>query len=1007
MKAILHVAALLLFWISAYGADATSPLQPFLPEPQKPGIYDPGKFIKPADAMMDLNGSMIGERSFATTSSLNGFWQFSGLEKSPAPFPADADLAKGVQAPDFDASKWEAIAVPSNFYKKHPSDVNAPYVKCWYRKSIAIPANLGDRRVVLHFGVAAYEARLFVNGKEAGSHHGDFTPWDIDITSLATPGREAVLALRIFSDLGPKKAIGADKLITAASHAYGCQYAKDWIKGGLWQDVEMRIEPAIRIKQALVSPDLDSSSLNVQCLIVNNSLTERTLSLFGCVSDAKTKDASPSPCPTVQLKKISLKPGENELSCQIPLKEPKLWTPADPQLYNLSLALVDGQQALDLRSERFGYRSFKVDGRHFKLNGKRIYLFGGSVTLSSPYIKPNVETLSASDEGRRMTAEMLLGFKSIGVNTLRLSEQPPQPAFYDLADEVGLLLFNMWAWSYSDKLAPDFERNNSAEVAEWVRRDYNHPSVAIWLGGNEIKCNQGLVEALDRQAQLIRSIERSGRPVCSFSGSACHEFGGRFKLDTDLLSLHSYIGLGDEPWTVWQRNIGWNFNMAAKNYAKNGKDLDLPYVAWELVGFSWGAKYAPYTPGDVNEYLKWANSKTSWGSPNGIGWAGAIGLDAALDRKRGAIHAMTNIGSKIIDYVREDQRIDGYAPWFIEYSKSIPAYPLWTQPVYCGLRGSGGFPPRNIFAGSSLPITAFIVNSSNEAHPDSKLAFSLAEADGSERPLAEWPIANIGPWQKETRQITLQIPDAKGSRWAQVRMRAFSQDGKEISRNFCDIFIQSMPEAVAPVKSRKTLGLLSCNASDEATAAKILKELGVKAASMAKPEELKSLDVLIVPPSSKALEISPAMQSAILDWVKDGGTLLALEQAWEGEFPLLSKKLSKGKLGYPEQVGAVFTELVLPKHEAFKGLSQANFEFWSGNEFAQTGSHVTSPLGEDLVAAKGPMCGKQDSFAVLTDAKQGKGRIISSQFNACAAWGIDSAASVYLRNLLCSATQGL
>lgn len=995
MKKTLIILTLL---AGSYWAQATAvaPLPPFYPESKPAGTYDPNKFTPKNAAAIDLPSGRTCERNFVETISLNGTWKFSGLERGTTPFRADADLNKGYERPGFDDSRWDSLPVPYNFYLKYKYVPKTPYVKGWYRKTITIPAAAKGKRVILHFAVTGYEALLFVNGKKAGSHHGDFTPWEADITDFVAPGKPAVIALRVFSDLGPKKSCDASTIITTSKHPYGSQYAPSNIKGGIWRSAEMRLEPVVRIDRALVNPELKSSSILVSVEAVNSGSSVRRAELYGTVANAEAKSSAESPFQVGKLSTLTLKPGRNVFDVRIPLTNPKFWSPDSPNLYHLVLALQENGKPLSVKTERFGFRDFKTAGDHFLLNGKRIYLFGESIEVANSFEKgkPELDQPDTDPQARKAAAEVLLGFKSRGSNTLRLSEQPVAEVFLDLADEVGMMIYDMWAWSYNNKLDPSFEKTDFEEVTEWVRRDYNHPAVVMWLGGNEVRCDKAVAAIFDRQTRLIRSLDRSKRPVNAFSGI---EFAGAIKLDTDMLDLHSYLGLA-EPWPFWERNFNWHYTQAVTNYAKDGKTIGLPYVIWELVGFSWGQRSADFKPGDVDTYLKWAKAPTEWGRPNGIGWSGSIGLAAALDKKRGGRWGMEIIGKKIMEYVRQDTRVCGFAPWFCKNSITLPATSLWTQPVFCGLRGEAGIPLRNVFGGREYRQTAFVVNSTGTVYDDAEIRVSLREADGQEKLLTEWRPGKLPAWEKNTKELTFVIPPSPVARWAQIRVRVMDRNGKELSRNFYDVFVQDRSEVMAPVRTEITVGIPAVGATGTARLKEMLKTWKIKFADVTDPGDLAKYRVMIIPPSAgepAGLGLGSSFLPAVLNWVRQGGTLLVLEQSWNGEFRLFSKTI--------RSVSAVFADLVVPAHPAFKGLSQPNFEFWNNPVRGQTATHVLTPLGADVIAARGPMLGFTEIFSILCDGKLGQGRIIASQFDACSLWDIDSAASTYLRNLVIAA----
>ncbi len=1008
-----EIAAIALLALSSAGAaiagDSSKPLPPFYPESPARGVYNPDKFVSKMDAAIELPSGKVSERDFVETRTLNGEWKFSELERSVSPFEADADLAKGYGKPSFDDSKWASIPVPLDFYRRCPpgqkapsslrwwttADEKAPYAKGWYRKTVEIPESAAGKRVVLRFGVIGYEALLFVNGKEAGSHHGDFTPWEVDISGKLEPGKPAAIAIRVFSDLGPSKACHADQIIKEAKHPYGSQYSKCNIKGGLWRSAELRIEPAMTIERALVTPDLESSSILVDCKLVNAGSTERKVEIYGAALDALAVSPGLPPAPAAKLATQTLKPGASSLEIRIPLKNPKLWSPDSPNLCNLVLSLVENGRPVAVKGERFGFRSFKTENGHFLLNGKRIYLFGESIEVASAFEcgAPEQDQPDASPSAKKAAAELLLGFKSRGSNTLRLSEQPVADVFLDLADETGMMIYDMWAWSYNDKLAPSFEKTDFEEVAEWMRRDYNHPSVVMWLGGNEVHCDEAVKDVFNRQSQLIRSIEKGGRPVSVFSGAA-FGYADKYELDTDMLDLHSYLGLGEKPWSFWEPHFN-NIYKKGPKACPNGKPAKVPYVIWELVGFSWGQRSAPLKPNDVDEYLKWAKGISSWGEPKGIGWAGSIGLAAALDKNRGGRYGMETVGRRIMEYVRQDSRVDGFAPWFCKASIELPSTSLWTQPVYCGLRDEAGIPLRNIFAGRSYAQSLFIVNSTAKTHEGASAKVSLLDANGNETPLASLDIKSLDAWSKIEKAVSLPVPEGMRPGWSQIRVRTLSSSGAEISRNFYDVFIQDVDAVIAPLASSEPIGILECGATGEAKLKEILDTLKTPCVKVSSSEQFASLKVLIVPPSKaelKSLSEGTSLNAAVLKWVRDGGTLLIMEQGWSGLMPLTSRSL--------RSMPMVFADIVVGSHPAFKGLSQENFEFWNNPAYAQTASVVMAPLSQNVIVARGPMLGSQESFGALCDGLLGKGRIIASQLDASALWNIDSAATAYLRNLV-------
>lgn len=987
-RALVGLAAFMVLAVVAEAQNA--PLPPAYPAKRPVPAYAPDRFIANSDAVAVLpGGTQVKERDFTTTLSLSAdWWKLSPLVSSSTPFPQDADLAKGYEKPEFNDAGWEGIPVPLNWYKRHPEFYNTtkdkPYIKGWYRQTIDIPAAAAGRRVVLHFEVIGYEALLFVNGREAGSHHGDFTPWEIDVTALVTPGKKAVLALRVFSDFA------YEGQAPTVKHVYGSAWAPHNIKGGIWQEAWLRLEPAQRVSEALVTPEMTTSSILVDCKVVNDAATPCAATIYAALAPAERALAT-GPAKAVPVREVTLQPGVNRLSFRLPLEQPRLWTPDTPSLYHLLLPVVAGGKTVSAKTVRFGFRTFKADGDRFLLNGKYVYLFGEN--CPSVVFGGNPEGPEAE---RAALAKYLLGFKALGYNIVRCPHMPIIPAAFEIADEIGLMFYDEWGWAFQDKLDPSFERTNLQELAEWGVRDYNHPSVVMWCCGNEIQygVNPVVREQLDKQVALLRSIDKSGRPISSFSGGA---YGyGTQRLDTDVLDLHCYMGLTDNVWTIWENNMNHIFRLISPVYGRPGA-LGKPFIIWECVGYSWGSATDPnFIRDDIDEYLKWTAKDSSWGNPNGIAYAGSLGLAASLDPEKSSMYGQEQIGRRVMELIRQDTRISGFAPWF--QNASLSAATLWNQPVFCGLRGGAGeasvVPLRNIFSGRETKQLLFVVNSAPDRLAKATVKLSLAEADGSERPLCEAAIPVVAPGTLVSREVVIKPARSEKARWAQLRLRLFA-GGKEISSNFYDVFIQPsaiLTSAIGPVKRT---GLLNAGSDGGRAVAEILRALAIPFVKVGTPEQVAACQAIILPPAAtdpKDLTGNSPLASALATWNRNGGDLIVLEQGWAGDFPLISRNFSK--------VAVALADVINTKHPLFTGLSQPNFEFWSSPDFGLTSQVVASPFTDNALVARAPLLGQQATYAVVSEGKLGGGRILSSQLEAVARWGKDSAASSYLRNLL-------
>ena len=978
-------------------------ITPFLPQ-EKPFINYSGKTCTASSLKIPLNsGVTLTPGNFVSEKSLDGAWKISGLTNSAQPFPDDIDLDKGFSSPDFNDEKWDTIAVPLDWYRKYPQmrkcdkdgkTCSKPYIKGWYRLKFNISEqDLREKSVTLHFGVAPYSARLFVNGRAAGANHGDFTPWDVNISEFLKPG-ENTLALRLFSDFGPKYSAAAENIWTAqgtlvsksvpkATHTYGSQWGIDNIKGGLWQGASLRFAPKIYFKRILVNPVLKDSSIKVDYVISNTSGREQQLDLGAAVVSAIAKDSQLKIADT-GAKNIKLQPGDNDGEITVILNKPELWSPDNPYMYWLALYIAQDSKLQSAGLARFGFREFKVSGRDFLLNGKGIYLFGENL--------PSVRLGGVGQDDKLDFQKSVHGFKSLGYNIIRTPHMPMAEVF-DIADECGLMIMDEWAWSFTSEIdEPVFEKNNLEEIPAWIYRDYNHPSVTVWSGGNEVvHKNPVIARQLDKQVQLIRKLDKSGRPVNNFSGSGTCVSYGEDKLDTDMIDLHDYIGLSHPVWTAWSK---WfkptHYNKTLKAYAKDGT-LDMPYIVWECVGFSWGqTPNAKFKVNDISQYAAYAAKETSWGQPNGIGFAGTIGLAAALDLKSGLDYGKEVYGRRMLEQIRQTEEIQGFAPWF--HGSSLKMALLWTQPVFCGLRDADSVMIRNAFTGREIKQKLFVINSSNDSFRNLSAEISLTGPDGASSGIKTIQIASLKEWERFSEEIAFSLPEQKTAGWGQLRI--VLKDGeKEISRNFYDLYIQSPSILTSPVGAKLKAAVIDTGAEkDIAAFLPILSGLSVKFDLIQPDADFSPYKLVIIPPVTPDSKLKAYNPGHFLEWVRQGGLLLVMEQSGNGVRIIENCNLVGG--------ANTFVDLAVPAHPVFAGLNQNNFDTWSRPDGGLIINTMLDPFSINALAVRGPMLGSKQVGNAVMEGSFGNGRIFCTQLLASSLWGKDASASFYLRNLI-------
>lgn len=925
-------------------------IPPYLPPP---GDFRRAEVIRPAEP---------GKRS------LNGEWKFSGLTNSAQPFPADADLE--LVRPDYDDSQWGTIPVPLDWYQKFPEarKEKESYVKGTYRREFELSAQeLNRKRVILKFDCVGYDARVFLNGREVGGHRGDFTPFEVDATEAAKPGKN-LLAVRVFTDFG--NVFGSRKTV---DHVYGTQWWIGNIRGGIWQDVTLSLEPELRIRQMLVTPRLAEQAIEVDYLIENHTGKPFTGSLIGRVESAMKQDAG-KVAGKFEIP-VDLDVGLNKGIFTLPLKEPELWSVKRPYLYFLK-AVVHGDGVHSEKQCRFGFREFRTANGKFYLNNEEIYLFG-----------ENIAPVMFAGEGKtaeqldRELADYILGCRNQGYVILRTSHQPLTKQGLKLADECGMMIFDEWGWSFVTDIDPEtFISNNLRELREFVENAYNHPSVVMWSLGNEIVHGDTygpVAKALDAQYDLVRKLDRQNRPASAFSGFAGWTPYGQNPLKTDVFDQHTYVALS-APWTERNEEADKIYAGLLRMYGEKRR-LSRPLVAWENVGFSWGFEYpnnknADFRKDDVDEYLRYADGETDWGNPRGIGYSGCMSLAEAVDPAVSCHVPMARFGRRIFELYRLDRRYSGFAPWFSQ--PALKATTLWTQPVFPSIHNAAYLFPRNLYCGESSRWIAEAVGGRKG------MKFTVTLFDGSR----SYPVTEFDVKDDVGQSTELPMPPVRPGNY-QLRL-TLTENGRECGRNYYDLFLRERP---ASVKTVRPVYLYDTGvAANTAVLAEQLRRLDIPFKTIRAFAGLEG--VVVVPPEKEKQTLQLGTDPDVAAFLEQGGILLVLEQKnLQSKFP--------GNLSLMED-SLAFADPVISTHPALAGLDAHSFDSWNNPDKGYVVTRSFTPVTSNLVVAKGVRLSRKNVGMALVEAKVGKGRLILSQLEAFASMPQDSAAAAYWRNLI-------
>ncbi len=364
----------------------------------------------------------------------------------------------------------------------------------WYQKVFRAP--VGTKNAILRINKAQFGTAVWLNGKLLGENAACFSASHFDLSPAILWGKDNTLMVRI----------GAHPAVLPDTFPTGSDFEKIKWTPGIYDSVSVIFCENPIVRQVQVAPKIQSGEIIVQTLLVNLGATPVNTDLSQTVKPWKgAAEAATAPRET-----ILLEPGEERTVTQrIKIPKMRLWSPEDPFLYVLTT-----ESSGDRLTTRFGMREFTFDGktRRAYLNGKVYYLRGSNITLHRFFEDPLCQDLPWRDEWVRK----LLGDlpKKMHWNYFRFCIGPVPDHWLDICDEVGLLIQNEFpVWTGGPGWYTGYARTHDPQemirqYKDWVRDNWNHPSVAVWDANNETK------DAMfgDTIIPAVRGLDLSNRP---------------------------------------------------------------------------------------------------------------------------------------------------------------------------------------------------------------------------------------------------------------------------------------------------------------------------------------------------------------------------------------------------------------------------------------------------------------------------------------------------------------
>ena len=355
----------------------------------------------------------------------------------------------------------------------------------WYKKDFELEAK--KELYILKINKAQFGTMVWVNGKQAGSSTDCFSSQYHDITRLLkVPGKNEVIIR-----------IGAHPAVLPKEVPAGNDFEKRHWTPGIYDDVSLICTNYPYIESIQVAPDINKEEIAIQTVVITRPGTS-ALTINYSVSEWKSK----SEAAKQSTQNYPAKGGDQKNIFNHRMKIPgaKLWSPESPFLYVLQVSTGN-----DNSSARFGMREFRFDTptKRAYLNGKMIYLRGSNITLHRFFDDSLCKNHPWDEQWVRKLLTDLP--KKYNWNSFRFCIGPVPDKWFDIADENGLIIQNEYfIWSYR----PYWDTKIlQAQLTNWMRDGWNHPSVGWWDINNETHS-----DTLSRLIALLRMNDLSNRP---------------------------------------------------------------------------------------------------------------------------------------------------------------------------------------------------------------------------------------------------------------------------------------------------------------------------------------------------------------------------------------------------------------------------------------------------------------------------------------------------------------
>ncbi len=390
---------------------------------------------------------------FRTILSLDGYWQIQFVEDD---YNCQEPLENG-----------KLCAVPSSLNDLYTEAFIRDYVGLvLYEKTISIPRLLHHQRLFLRVGAGGNKSKVFFNGLLQGTHNGAFLPYEYEIPKEIIVGHSLRISILLDTRLNLTTLPIGEVFTNNGVQKQSIQH--DFFNyTGLHRSVLLYSIPKNGIEDVWIQTKGHGDIAMIEYSIQTASL-EGMIEIINPLGQVVARN--------------------NHLQGKLEIQKPILWDVHQGNLYQMVVKTPNDQYI-----QSFGIRDIEVNDTQLLLNGKPVYLKGfgmheDHITIGKGVFPP----LLIRD------FELL---QWMNANSFRTSHYPYAEDYYDLADQMGILVINEVAAVglnfWSNRVV--FEKGtvderllevHKAQITELVQRDKNHPCVIMLSVANEANTHE-------------------------------------------------------------------------------------------------------------------------------------------------------------------------------------------------------------------------------------------------------------------------------------------------------------------------------------------------------------------------------------------------------------------------------------------------------------------------------------------------------------------------------------